>query len=76
LKQVTAAHDGFARVPATPSRRKARNLVKSAIRKLTAFSHKLNAKKGRNVIPEATRTRLVDHADAIRADMVTFRGTL
>jgi hypothetical protein len=77
LARVTRARDRFTKVPGTTSSRKARNLVKGAIRKLLAFSRRVNGRRGRTVIPAETRARLTTGgADPIRTDMTTFRGTL
>jgi len=74
-KQVTDAKKRFEQIPRNP--RQAKALVKVAGRKLTAFSRRLNSKAGRKVITSTqTRSRLTSQADAIRADMLTYRRTI
>jgi hypothetical protein len=73
---ATAARDRVAQIPDATTRRKRRALAKTALKKLTAFSHRLAAKKART-IPAATRERLGSVQVApLRKDLAAYRKSL
>ena len=76
VAQATAARDRVAQIPDATTRRKRRALAKVALKKLTAFSNRLAAKKART-IPAATRERLGSAQVApLRQDLVAYRQSL
>jgi hypothetical protein len=74
--QATTARDRVAQIPEATTRRKRRGLAKTALKKLTALSHRLVAKKAR-AIPAATRERLgAALVEPLRTDLAAYRKSL
>ena len=75
-KLESLASDALAKADAAETATRARqrkNLLKAVAKKLASFSARVRSRKGRNTIPEGTRTRVTGAADAIRTDVLALR---